>query len=124
MADLGCDLAYAVRMLFKGKGTTAIAVLTLTLGIGANTAIFSIVNGVLTRALPYEDSEQLIYLSENSAQMPIISVNPMNFQDWREQNQVFSEMAIYRGGTLNFVGDGEPERLEVLQASSELQALV
>ena len=124
MADLRCDLAYAVRMLFKGKGMTAIVVLTLALGVGANTAIFSIVTGVLTRALPYEDSEQLVYLSENSAHLPLISVNPMNFQDWREQNQVFSEMAIYRGGTLNFVGDGEPERLEALQASSELFAVL
>jgi putative ABC transport system permease protein len=124
MADLRCDLTYAVRMLFKGKGMTAVVVLTLALGIGANTAIFSIVTGVLTRALPYEDSEQLVYLSENSAQMPLISVNPMNYEDWREQNQVFSEMAIYRGGTLNFVGDGEPERLEALQASSELFAVL
>ena len=77
MADLRCDLTYAVRMRFKGKGMTAVVVLTLALGIGANTAIFSIVTGVLTRALPYEDSEQLVYFSENSAQMPLISVNPM-----------------------------------------------
>ncbi len=56
--------------------------------------------------------------------MPLISVNPMNCQDWREQNQVFSEMAIYRGGTLNFVGDGEPERLEALQASSGVFAVL
>jgi putative ABC transport system permease protein len=124
MADLRRDLVYAVRMLFKGRGTTVIAVLTLALGIGANTAIFSIVTGVLTRALPYEASQQLVYLSESSEQLPEHSVNLLNYQDWRDQNQVFSEMAIYRGSTLNLIGKGEPERLEVLQASAEVSTVL
>jgi putative ABC transport system permease protein len=124
MADLRRDLVYAVRMLFKGRGTTVVAVLTLALGIGANTAIFSIVTVVLTRALPYEASEQLVYLSESSEQLPEHSVNLLNYQDWRDQNQVFSEMAIYRGSTLNLIGKGEPERLEVLQASAEFSTVL
>src|SRR6516162_3244932 len=94
-------LRSAIRMLLKQPGFTAVAVLTLALGIGANTAIFSVVNAVLLRPLPYPGQEQLvslgIYDSRYGRPKALESVSYPDFADWRAQNQVFSGMAVYNG---------------------------
>jgi putative ABC transport system permease protein len=105
------DLRFGVRMLMKQPGFTLIAVLTLALGIGANTAIFSVVNGVLLKSLPFPKSDQLLALSETSKEVPVMSVAYPNYLDWRAQQTVFEDLAAryIAGGVLT--GAGEPERV-------------
>jgi len=98
-------------MLLKNPGITAVVVLVLALGIGANTTIFSVVNAVLLRPLPYEDPDRLVRLSEDSPQVPEMSISYPNFLDWREQNGVFSSIAAMQFRSLNLIGVNEPERL-------------
>src|SRR6185312_16358512 len=90
------DLKFALRQLLKNPGFTVVAVLTLALGIGANTAIFSIINGVMLRPLPYPKPDRLVTLWERSPQRGIEQerVSGPNYLDWRAQNSVFSEMAV------------------------------
>src|SRR5262245_750407 len=89
MRTLWQDLRYGARMLLKNPGFTLIAVVTLSLGIGANTAIFSVVNAALLRPLPYEESERLVFLSERSQQLEGMSISWPNYVDWRKSNHVF-----------------------------------
>jgi putative ABC transport system permease protein len=110
------DLRYGARMLLKKPGYTAIAVVTLALGIGANTAIFSVVNGVLLRPLPYSEPQELVRLFETVDRTTMandrMEVAPANFLDWREQTQSFSGLAAY-GLTWSVInGEGEAERLD------------
>ena len=113
------DLRYGARMLLKQPGFTFIAVLTLGLGIGANTAIFSIVNAVLLRPLPYPAPERLVSLQERVSGGGFSPSYP-NFADWRAQNTVFDSMAAVRTNeSFNFTGAGEPERLQGRLVSAE-----
>src|SRR3977135_1081325 len=109
------DLRYGLRMLLKPKGFTAIAVLALALGIGANTAIFSLVNGVLLRPLPFPDAERIISIEgKNSAAAGITesNISYLDFTDWSQQTDLFASTAAYWTGTANFGADGaEPERV-------------
>jgi putative ABC transport system permease protein len=106
------DIQYAIRSLAKRPAFALTAVLTLALGIGANTAIFSVVNGVLLRPLPYADSHQLVALRESNAlKQPDSQVAPGNFLDWQQQNSVFSQLETYRTVSYNLTGDGNPERI-------------
>ncbi|MEK6281448.1 MAG: ABC transporter permease [Acidobacteriota bacterium] len=111
MRDFLHDLRYAVRMLVKKPGFTLIAIVTLALGIGANTAIFSVVNAVLLRPLPYPNADRLVAVSENSLQSPDISVSYPDYLDWRAQQSVFEEMSarMPMGGIIS--GANEPERV-------------
>src|SRR5262245_3008120 len=111
LADLGQDLRYAFRTLRKARGFTAIAILTLALGIGANTAIFSVVNGVLLRPLSYPDAGRLLMIYESTAEFAQGSVSYENYLDWRRQSRVFEDMGVSGSGDLNFTGSGEPEQL-------------
>ena len=107
------DLRYALRMLAKSPGFTAVAILTLALGIGANTAIFSVVNAVLLRPLPYPEANRLVFLGEWSEQIPEMSISMANFNDWRTQNKSFESMAAYQSDNVVLTGRGEPERLRL-----------
>jgi len=107
------DLRYALRMLRKNTGFAAVAVLTLALGIGANTAIFSVVNAVLLRPLPYPEPSRLVFLSEWSEQIPDMSISMANFNDWRAQNKVFESMVPFQNDNVVLTGRGEPERVRL-----------
>jgi putative ABC transport system permease protein len=106
------DLRFAVRQLLKSPGFTAVALLTLGLGIGACTCMFSVINSVLFRPLPYPDPDQLILIREQDPpRFPEFSVAPGNFFDWRSQSTVFQNLAAIRFGTVNLTGSGDPQRL-------------
>src|SRR6266851_3863296 len=111
MTTLSQDLRYAIRMLLKSPGFAAIAVLTLALGIGANTALFSVVNGVLLNPLPYPHSEQLVAVYEKTPGVDQGPVVYLNFLDWQRDTQTFSSMAIYRNQDYNVTGATKAERL-------------
>jgi putative ABC transport system permease protein len=115
------DLRYAVRQLVKNPSFTLIAVFALALGIGANTAIFSVVNAVLLRPLPYPDAGKLIVLREHSHIFDRGAVGYMNWLDWHAGQRSFTELALVRREAVNFslgAGAGSPERLRGLRASS------
>jgi len=116
------DLRYAIRQLRKSPGFTAAAVLTLALGIGATTAIFSVVYAVLLRPLPYGEPERLVQLYETGLRAAGSRdwVSFPNFLDWRRQNQVFEEVAAYRYWPTTVAGEGTPETLLGLQVTSVL----
>jgi predicted permease len=111
MTTLIQDLRYGLRMLAKNPGFTAVALLALALGIGANTAIFSVVNGVLLRPLPYADPGRLMSVYERSREFGQMAVAYPNFLDWRRENHSFTDMAAYLGDDFNFTGSGQPEHL-------------
>ena len=113
------DLRYGIRMLAKAPGFAAIAILTLALGIGANTALFSVVNGVLLNPLAYPQSGQLVALYGKTAGFEHAPINYLNFLDWQRDTQTFSSMAIYRNQDYNFIGTGEAERLSGYMVSAD-----
>ncbi|MCI0390042.1 MAG: ABC transporter permease [Acidobacteria bacterium] len=113
MQTLIQDLRYGARVLLKKPGFTAIAVITLALGIGANTAIFSVVSAVLLRPLPFKDPNRLVWVSKTD------KLSPADFLDYRSQNRVFEGIAGFIGWGVNLTGDGEPERLRGSLVSPE-----
>jgi predicted permease len=112
------DLRFGIRLLFKNPGMSAIAILTLALGIGANAAIFSVVNGVLLKPLPYPEPERLVRAFESTQGQPKFPMSPRNFLDYREQNTVLESFAIYTRDDLELSLDDRPERLSALRISS------
>src|SRR5437762_4004307 len=120
MHTLWQDIRYGPRMLLKNPGITFIVVLALALGIGANTAIFSVVNAVLLRPLPYDEPDRLVFLNETSKTMSDISISYPNFTDWRNQNHVFEKIGVFNRNSYNLTGNGEPERILTAQASADL----
>jgi putative ABC transport system permease protein len=117
MDEAARDFRHALRMLQRSPGFTAVAVLTLALGIGANTAIFSVVNSVLIRPLPYHDPAGLVMVWETNSQHPNPhnTVSPPNFLDWQSRNTVLSSMAYIFDQRVNLTGNGDPQEV-VLQA--------
>lgn len=111
MGTLRQDLQYAFRTLLRAPGFTAIAVLTLALGIGATTTIFSFVNATLLRPLPYRDAEQLVILNETDSRVGNVSVAYPDFLDWQTQSHAFSEMAAAHNVGANLSGMQTPERV-------------
>ncbi|HXM11402.1 MAG TPA: ABC transporter permease [Terriglobales bacterium] len=111
MTTLRQDLRYAIRMLLKSPGFAVIAVLTLALGIGTTTALFSAVNGVLLNPLPYPHSEQLVAVYGSAPGFSQGPVAYLNFLDWQHDARTFSSMATYRNQDYNFTGRNEAERL-------------
>ena len=114
------DIRYGARMLLKSPGVTAIVILALALGIGANTAIFSVVNTVLLRPLPYQESERLVFLNEKSPVLDEMSISYPNFLDWRSHNQSFEKIGVYNRASYNLTGTGEAERIVTGQVSADL----
>src|SRR5438067_8867382 len=113
------DVRYALRQMRSNRGFTTVAVLTLALGIGANTVIFSVVNGVLLSPLPFSKPEQLVTLHENKPNFEGGSLSYLNFRDWQKDNHTFSSMAIARSYAFSLTGIGEAEQLNGEFVSSD-----
>ncbi len=123
MEDLWRDVVYGARMLVRAKGVTALAVLTLALGIGANTAIFSVIQAILLRPLPYPQADRLALLTEWSEQVPEMSFSVANLKDVRDRNTTLSSLVGYQGAEFVFTeGSGEPERLRGRRVSAGFEA--
>jgi predicted permease len=122
------DLRFGVRTLRKSPAFTAIAILTLALGIGANTAVFSIVHAVLLKPLPFPDSDRLVQVWEKVSlpnyQNDQNNPSPGNFADWKTQSTAFEDMGAYRNRSFNLTGSGEPLRVEGEQVSASLFSLL
>jgi predicted permease len=119
---LAQDVRFALRMLLKSPAFAIIAVLTLALGIGANTALFSVVNGVLLNPLPYAQSGQLVAINERNGTQPQAPISYLNFLDWQSQNSTFSSMAMYRHEDYNFTGHGPAQRVNGFMISAQFLA--
>ena len=117
------DIRYGVRSLLKRPGFTAVAVFTLALGIGANSAIFSVLNAVLLRPLPYVDPDRIVHIEETEGQVGI-GVSPPNLLDFQQQNNTFESVAGYTGGSFILTGAGEPLRVQSCAISSDLFSVV
>jgi putative ABC transport system permease protein len=114
------DLRYALRMLAKSPAFSFVAILTLGLAIGANTAIFSVINAVLLRPLPYPHSEQLVRVFGKQPQLDLAPNSPANFLEWREENQVFERIGTYVGQGFNLLGGDKPERVIGARVSADV----
>src|ERR1700722_4346219 len=122
--DFLVDVHYGLRTLQKNAGFTAIAVLTLALGIGANTALFSVVNGVLLTPLPYKNPEQLVWLAESKPNFATGSISLPNFRDWQRGNRSFSSMAVTRGFAYSLTGLGEAEQIRAMLITCDLFSML
>ena len=126
METLIQDLRFGIRLLLKNPGFSAVAVLALALGIGANTAIFSVVDAVLFRPLPFDHPDRLVAVWEHDLTKgdDHDSVMAANYLDWRNRNQVFEEMSAHAGGSVNLTGLAEPERIRAARVSAGLFPLL
>ena len=126
LSDLSQDLRYGLRMLLKNPGFTIVAIIALALGIGANTAIFSVVNTVLLRPLPYKDPDRLVMVWEDNSKQGFPRDTPAaaNYIDWRNQNHVFEGMAAMVEISFNLTGAGDPERIDGQRVSANLFSLL
>ncbi len=113
------DIRYGMRILGKNPGFTAIAVLTLALGVGANTALFSVINGVLLNPLPFAQPNQLVTLSESKPNFEYGSISYPNFRDWQKDNQTLSSLAVYRSYAFSLTGAGESQQVKGEFVSSD-----
>ena len=116
------DVRFGIRMLLKSPTVTIVAIVALMLGIGANTAIFSVVHAVLLRSFPYSNPDQLVLVWEKrqGGRTDQNVINLANFSDWKAQNQVFSDMAVFFDRSINLSGDGEPEEVPMQFATTNL----
>src|SRR5579872_1449240 len=114
------DLRYALRMMRQNPGFTAAAVLALALGIGATTAIFSVVDGVILRPLPYPDPDRIVQVFETEPKLPTAPVNMSDYLDWKKQVHSIQSLAMYITTVSNMTGTGEPDRVRVMVAESSL----
>src|ERR1051325_7796121 len=110
METLLQDIRYAFRMLVKSPGFTVVAVAALALGIGANTAIFSVVNAVVLRPLPYAAPDRLVTIFGTEKMFRQSTISPADFVEWKNQNHVFEDMTAYTGGSFNLAGGDQPAR--------------
>src|SRR5918911_1160983 len=122
METLWHDLSYGIRTLLKTPGFMIVAVLSLSIGIGANSAIFSVTNAVLLRPLPYKDADRLVILWNRSPGLNVVQdwFSPGQYLDIKAENHVFEQVAATLGGSYNFTGRGTPEHVEGARVSSSL----
>src|SRR5271154_954117 len=113
------DLKHSLRMFWQSRGFTAAAVAALALGIGANTAIFSVVNAVLLKPVPFPEPDRLMMLMNVSNQGSFQGASPAKFQHWREQSSVLQDVSAFRTGVINFSGGGFPEQFQSSQLSAD-----
>ena len=113
------DLIYALRWLRKNPGFTVVAVLMLAVGIGVNTAMFSVINAVLLRPLPFPEADRIVWMNESGPEIANREVSYPNFVDWRARNQVFETMSPFRGWGVNLTGAGEAESLDARIVSAD-----
>lgn len=118
------DLRFAIRMLVRSPAFSILAILTLALAIGANSAVFSVINAVLLRPLPYENPEQLVRVFGTQPQLAQAPTSPANFLDWKEQNQAFERIATFVGQGFNLLGGDKPERVRGARVSADLFQLL
>src|SRR5512140_3329341 len=111
MTNFRQDLLYSFRQLRNNKIFSIVAVLTLALGIGATTAMFSIIYGVLLRPLPFRDPQRVVLVSERADKFPLLSASWQNFSDWRDQNHVFEELGAVRSFSMSMTGNGDPQQI-------------
>ncbi|MBL9218308.1 MAG: ABC transporter permease [Opitutaceae bacterium] len=114
------DLRFALRSLLKTPGFTAVAALTLALGIGANAGVFSFLSMMLVRPLPLPAVQDLVFIGEHSKQVPGMSVSYPNYLDWRQRQQSFTALGAFRGQSFNYVGPAETERVSGAQFSADM----
>lgn len=119
MSDLWQDLRYAVRMLAKAPAYTAVAILTLALGIGANTALFSVINSVLLAPLPFPEPDRLMALFSKRIAFQNASISYLNFLDWQRNNRTFVSLACYRPDDFNLTGAGQAQHIEGEMVSAD-----
>lgn len=124
METLLQDIRYGIRMVAKSPGFAAIAILTLALGIGANTALFSVVNGVLLNPLPYEQPDRLVAVYSKTKEFSHSSISYPNFLDWVREQRSFSALAAFRQEDYNLTGIGEPERVKAEMISADFFSLL
>jgi predicted permease len=126
MQNFSQDLRYAFRLLLRQPGFLVISVVTLALGIGANTAMFSVVNAVLLKPLPFSDPNRLVMVWEDASSIgfPRADVAPANYVDWKTQQSVFEDMAALNWKSFNLTGDGEPERVSAHGVTSNFLPLL
>lgn len=124
IADLWQDLRFGARMLSKTPGFSVVIVLTLALGIGANAALFSVVNGVLLNPLPYPQPEQLVALNQSRPNAPFGAISYLNFLDWQKENQTFAAMAVSRPSSFNLIAPGEAEQVPGRRVTANLFAVL
>src|ERR1700758_2392979 len=119
LESLWQDTRYGVRLLMRSPGFSAVVIATLAIGIGANTAIFSVVDGVLLRPLPYANPDRLVRIWESKPSRGYSRnvVNPFNFLDWRDRSQSFTQMAAIEGGNSDITGRGDPVAVPVMRIS-------
>src|SRR5687767_3328827 len=118
------DLRLAVRNLIARPSFSIVALLTLALGIGANTAVFTVFNAVLLSPLPYDDPGQIVILNETSPQLPNASVTRYNYDDWRARAKSFAAMGAFRPTSMTITGTGEPERVPAKMITANLLPLL
>ena len=108
------DVRFGLRMLIKNPGVTAVAVITMALGLGANTALFSVVNGVMLKSLPFKDPDRLVFALETNAEFPPpgISASTLNYRDWKEQSKSFEAMTARQPFTGNLTSSDRPEKIQ------------
>src|SRR3954469_7973680 len=124
MESIRQDLLYAARQYKRTKALTLIVIITIALGIGANTALFSVVNGVLLNPLNYPQPEQLMTLHASKANFQTGSISYPNFRDWQKQNQTFSAMAIFRPVTFSLTGAGDAVQLNGEYVTSDFFSIL
>jgi len=117
---LGKDFKFALRQLLRAKVFTTVAVLTVGLGIGCNTAIFSVFYGVLLRPLPFPDPDRLVLISEHTAPFPLLSASWKNFSDWRSQSTSFEDFGAVRSLTMSLTGNGDAEQIPTQMVTGNL----